>query len=233
MADYYVDGSGDAIPVLVNLDAYKGVPPHKPLAIKVSPTATWLSTATVDLDAMKAYLRVDGTDEDGLITGLMDAAVSYCQQVANKTFVASQVTVTYSDFPPSSVGVLASPVASRFPSASPLPTITYYDNDGAQRVLTMLTDFNVALSGENLYWLPSSGEWPTDYDRTGPRQISLDYQVSADSGNPSDRQVWVAVQMLVGHWYNTRDAVCDGNPKEIPFGVKALLQNNTFYGGFV
>ena len=81
--------------------------------------------------------------------------------------------------------------------------------------------------------LPVSGEWPDDYDRTGPNPIVLTYTVQDETTDAADRQFYVAVQMLVGHWYNTRDAVCDGNPKEIPFGVKALLQNNTFYGGFV
>lgn len=231
MADYYVDGSGDAIPVMVNLDAYKGVPPLKPLSITVTPSSDWLDTSPVSLDAMKTYLRVDGTDEDALITGLMLAAVSYCQDVSNTTFVKSTISVTYADFPGSGIDALGTPAGSPVPTGTAL-SITYTDEGGVEQTLTLSGgDLVVAKYGQNVVVIPSA-DWPSDYDRTGPRQIELAYDVAADTANPGS-QIQVAMQMLVGHWYNTRDAVCDGNPKEIPFGVKALLQNNTFYGGFV
>lgn len=232
MAEYYVDGSGDAIPVMVNLDAYKGVPPLKPLTITVTPASDWLDTSPVTLDQMKTYLRVDGTDEDSLITGLMWAAVSYCQDIANTTFVKTTIACTYSDFPANGVDALGTPSGSPVPSGTALD-ITYTDEGGVEQTLSLSGgDVVVAKYGQNIVVIPTASSWPTDYDRSGPRQIELSYDVAADTANPG-RQIPVAMQMLVGHWYNTRDAVCDGNPKEIPMGVNALLQNNTFYGGLV
>ena len=231
MADYYVDGSGDAIPVLVNLNAYKGVPPLEPLRISKAVSTGWLTESPISLDDMKTYLRVDGNDEDGLITDLMHAAVTYCQDVSNNAHISTTVTVTFADFPPSGVQALGVPAWSHLPVRSPAPSITYYDTAGVQQTLADITDIRFYAYGNTVVVLPTSGEWPSDYDRTGPHPIVLTYTIQSEPTDASDRQFFVAMQMLVGHWYATRDAVCDGNPKEIPFGVNALLQNNTFYGG--
>jgi uncharacterized phiE125 gp8 family phage protein len=232
MADYYVDGSGDAIPVLVNLNAYKGVPPLEPLTVLQAVSSAWMTNSPVTLDAMKTYLRVDDSADDALITSLMTAAASYCQDVANNFFVDTSVTVTYADFPQSGLQGFSVPSWASSPvSLAPLPAITYYDTDGTPQTLAVGAELTVFKHGSGLVIESVSGEWPDDYDRTGPRPISLVYGVTADTSLAVIQQFAVAMQMLVGHWYATRDAVCDGNPKEIPFGVNALLQNNTFYGG--
>lgn len=230
MAEYYVDGSGDAIPVMVNLEAYKGVPPVAPIGVQSLLAANWIDAAPISLDSVKTYLRVETTDEDALIESFLDAAVSYCQDISNTIVVSTSILVYYSDFPPSGVPI-AVPVGSALYARTPTPTIQYTDISGATVTLNDITDFTSYKQGANFIIIPQSGEWPTDYDRTGPRGVQVSWSVQGDSTNLGQRQFWIAVQMLVGHWYATRDAVVCGSAGEVPFGVNALLQNSTFYGG--
>lgn len=46
------------------------------------------------LDGAKAYLRIEGTDEDALIGGLIATATSYCEQFTGQVLVARTVTET-------------------------------------------------------------------------------------------------------------------------------------------
>jgi len=78
----------------------------------------------VSLDEVKTYLRIDGTDFDMLLAGLIRAAREYCENFQNRAFVTQTWELTLDDWP-------------RFPLKLPKPPLQsvssfiYTDKDGA------------------------------------------------------------------------------------------------------
>lgn len=233
MADYYVDGSGDAIPVDLNVDIYKGVPPLPPVSISVQIDANWdseLNSPPVTLSDIKSYLRVDTDDEDAVLTGMLAAAVSYVQEVTNTIIVKSSVTVKWADFPSSGVKALGVPVGlyeNITPGAS---SLTYPKTDGTTGSLSF-PPLSYRTHGTNIAInVGTLSEWPNDYDRTHQNSVVLVMPATSGSAINVPSQLSAAIKMLVAHWYVHREGIACGSVSNMPYGLQALLQNCTFYG---
>lgn len=66
--------------------------PTGPLAVKVVEAPT---EEPITLAEAKAHLRVDGTDEDDLITALIVAAREWCEKWTRRAFMQQRVRATY------------------------------------------------------------------------------------------------------------------------------------------
>lgn len=182
--------------------------------------ATAAASDPVSLTEAKAHCRVDFSTDDAYITALITAATEAVQtrtgrQLVNATFRASwdnvpdAPTIGYTTFP-----LLREPVSS-------VTSVKYYDADETQQTL-------------------SSTEYWTDLESTPPRVILRDafpslygwrpglIQVTfvagyGSSGSSVPATLKQAVMLLVGHWYENREAnITNGYARELPDGVKML-----------
>ncbi len=83
----------------------------------------------VTLTETKEWLRVDGTDQDDVITALIRAATEWAEFYTQRAFINRALQVTFASFPPVGVDLYLLK-----PPVSQLPGIAYVDSAGADQV---------------------------------------------------------------------------------------------------
>lgn len=181
-----------------------------------------LSTAAtvkpLTVDEAKAHLRIDHDDEDAMVGALIDAAVSH---VDGYTGILGRALLTQTwrqDF-----GQFGDRMRLRVGDVISITSVTYYDQDNAQQTLastvyTTLTDE----IGAFLTRKPDQ-DWPSVYDRPDAVRVtwSAGYGAAAVNVPMAIRQ---ALLLLIGHWYENREAVSATSMSEMPMAVMSLLR---------
>lgn len=159
----------------------------------------------------KLFLRVDGTDEDVLITALMSAA-----RVSVESWVGRQIgtqtwEMTLDRFPASSrVQLMNGP-------AQAITTVKTFDNDDAESTFNS-SEYFLDTAGDRLA-LNQGSVWPTDLRPTNA--VIIRYTTGFIN---TPYPLIQGIRQLLAHFYENREAVVAGSPKELPLGVQALLQ---------
>ena len=177
------------------------------------------SGAIVTLAEAKLHLRVDYTDDDALIQGLIDAAVAHLdgysgrlgRPLLNQTWAQS-----FADF-------TSSPWRLRFADFNAVTSITYYDLSNASQTLSS-TIYSVLTDEIGPYITLQSGKsYPNIYPRDDAITVTWTCGFGATAANiPAD--IKVAIKMMVTHWYENRGViVTEKRLESIPMTVDALL----------
>lgn len=174
------------------------------------------SVTPVLLAEAKAHLRVDGDEENDLITGLIEAAVGLIdgQGVLGRAII-TQSWAQWVNQSPGWVRLEVGPFQG-------LTSVQYYDEDSALQTAT-LSDFETRLAGDFVTLKPKEGKvWP----RAETRQdaIKITYVAGyGDAGADVPRNIRLAILMMVAHWYERRMAVSEVRLHDVPLAVDALL----------
>ena len=165
---------------------------------------------TIDLALVKADRRVDHDDDDALIQAYIDAAVSAIDGPKGWLDRATwtQTLEIRQDRFCDSIKLPYGPVQS-------VTSIIYVDDDGAEQTLATSV---YQVSGDEVV-LAHDQSWPSlRGDKDGVR---VRYVAGADEAPAAIMQ---ALRLLVGQWYESREAVNVGNiVNAMPFAVDALL----------
>ena len=174
------------------------------------------ATTPVSLTEVKLHLRVDGTDEDSLITALIGAAVAHLDGLG--VLGRAMITQSWAEWVGSSPGIVTLPIG---PFQS-LTSVEYYDDAGALQTAT-LSDYEVRLEGDRVNVRPKTGKaWPDAATRSDA--IKIVYVAGyGDAGTDVPQSIRQAILLMVGHWYENRTAVSEANLKEVPLAVDALI----------
>lgn len=176
--------------------------------VRVSPPAT----TPVSLTEAKAHLRVDHTDDDVLITSLIDAAVDHLD---GWTGILGRALVTQSwrqDF--AGFGCLRLPLG-------PVASITQikYLSENAEQTLSPAV-YVLRADARGAYVDLASGQsWPGVYSR--PDAVSVTYMAGAATAEVP-AALKAAILLFVGHLYANREAVGE-TQSELPLGYYALI----------
>lgn len=199
------------------------------------------SVEPVSLDEAKLHLRVDSTAEDDLIAGLIQAAREYVESYTRKTMIYTTYRFTLDCFPGAStwtpfatsepIELPRQPVAQIAASGSysyAMPRIRYYDTDSVQQTLTYAgEDFELDLGANppSLRLFPYT-YWPiAEYYRANA--VEIDFVAGYGSTSASvPASLIAAMKLLIGHWYENRQAVAAGFGAEVPLAVESLLRLN-------
>lgn len=172
------------------------------LSLDVSPGFAFL-----DLASTKALMRVEGSDEDAFIEGLIEAAAQHIEGregVTRKQFRQASYTVR---LPVSEV------VELPLPPLVSVESVSTVDEDGVSTAFTSHEAHADAYVGRVV------AEWPDD---------ACDVVVSYTCGHPDQASIPApvrrAAELMVAHWHEHREAAAMQQIYPIPMGVKDMLK---------
>lgn len=173
-------------------------------------TRTVAGDCALSLDDAKVHLRVDGDDEDALITSLAQAAHNVVSEAIGRVLTEETWTVSLSG----ANGDLVLPVRP----VQSIDAIAYFDPDDAEQTGTV-ADFYLFAHADRPVMRPKDGAaWPSVRRREDALTITLTAGMMAVPD-----ELIAAMKLLVGHWYENREAVSEGNKGEVPMAVEMIL----------
>lgn len=211
--------------------------------IPVSPPAA----EPVALDEAKLHARVLYNDDDALIQGLIVAARRYCETALKSALVTQTWTLMLDSFPsaggyynraireiwpsmggvpsglgfypglvPNSTGVIDLPM----PPIQSVEGVRYYDFAGVLQTVDP-SAYTVSLGTPGRIQPAYSKVWPISRPTIDSVQVTFVSGYGDATAVPEN--VKVAIKMLVGHWYENREAVSAVSMASVPLVIDALL----------
>jgi uncharacterized phiE125 gp8 family phage protein len=171
--------------------------------VTTAPTETVISTSEA-----KAWLRVEHSDEDSLVAGLVAYAINAAQNYLSQAFVTQTITETFDTW--ENVILTVHPVQS-------ITSIRYVDNDGATQTLAS-TKYKADLYAKRCKIMPAYNEtWPTLRPESGAVEVVYVAGYGAASAVPED--IKTALKLMLADVYENRgDAV-----RQLPTASKYIL----------
>ena len=165
----------------------------------------------LSLSTAKSHLRVDGSDDDTLITALVASAEQLAEHLTGRTLITRDRTHRVAEFG-DRIRLPGAPVAS-------ITSVKYLDTAGAEITLS-----------NALYALESGTDWPAVVPAVGATwpavqpdradAVRIAYSAgygAADTDVPIGIQQWLL--LCLGTWYNQRESVITGTiVAELPRG---------------
>jgi uncharacterized phiE125 gp8 family phage protein len=178
------------------------------------------TTEPVTLAEAKAQCRVDIADDDTLITGLISAARTTVEDMAHRALVSQCWRLSLGRWP--AVDYISLPL----PPLQEVDSIIYTDQDGNETTWAAANYIVDDISEPGRIVLAHGANWP---GATLAPANAIEIDFVAGYGSASDvPAVWKqAILLLIGHWYENREAALVGPiAREIPMGVKSLVWLN-------
>lgn len=170
----------------------------------------------VTLAEAKLHLRVEVSDDDDLITGLLKAARQYAETVTGRQLMQATWRLNLDAWPDDDeIRVPKPPLQS-------VSSITYVDTAGATQTVAA-SDYQVDANSEPGRIVPAYGEvWPAVRDQLNA--IAVTYVAGGAAASSVPEGIKAAIKLLLAHWYETREAVITGTiATEVPMAVESLL----------
>ena len=186
------------------------------MGLKLVTPATGLA---VSLEIAKAHLRIAGSnsDDNEYVTNLIRAATKSVEQAIGRSLGSQVYRLTLSDWPESGEIVLP------FPPLVSVQSIQYVDTAGVNQTLAA-NQYIVNDDNEPATITPAHEvEWPEVQAQANAVQINY---TAGYTTVPEPIQQ--AMLLLMGHWYENREAVVTGTiATDLPLAVDYLLEDYT------
>lgn len=178
------------------------------------------SVPLVSLSEAKLHLRVDSDDDDDLIEALVAAAVSYLDGwsgTLGRCLVSQTWKESFSAFPS------CTRLRLRLVPVGSITSVVYRDSSNVEQTLSSSLYSGPLLDAHGAYLALDDDEvWPDTYDRDDAVTVTYvaGYGAAASDVPQAIRQ---AALLMIGHWYENREAVAAGIIVEVPLGATFLL----------
>lgn len=190
------------------------------MAIKIIIAAA----AALDLEQLRRHCKIDppdaANDADADLTAALAAAQAYAQHYTGISIGSQTLELALDEFPADGIQLPQGPVTS----ITSITSVTYVDTAGATQTLSgsaySLDDYS-----SPQWLLPAAGtSWPATY--AAANAIKVRYVAGSAT---LDGAVAQALRLLVGLYFDNRNAADKGQMVEIPMGVDALLDTVKVY----
>lgn len=175
----------------------------------------------VSLVEAKDHLRVDITDDDALIQGRLRAARRHLERRYACAFLTQTLVLTRDNF-----GCWnREPIKLRSPAVS-VSSVTYVDPSGSSIVWGSSNYVLVATQEPARLYPALTTVWPTT--AAVPGAVKIEYVAGYTQPELVPDDMKEAVLLLLGHFYENREAVLTGSvSKEIELSLNELM--STYY----
>ena len=172
----------------------------------------------VTLPEAKLHLRVDIADDDPLITALIEAATDYCEKRTGWSLVQRAWVVELSGFP-SNGGEIVVPIA-------PLVSVTSMSFISPSNVSVPMTDgtdyrVSTALQTGRIRMPLGGSAWLAT--ASIPDAVTIVVQAGCANAGVVPNAFRQSIKLLVGHWYENREAVSGDAGQAVDLTVASLL----------
>jgi len=154
------------------------------------------------LDETKLHLRVDGDDEDTLITGLIQAARMQAETITSRAFITQTWDLFLDAFPCGSNEVLEIPLGQ----LQSVEYVKYLDTLGVQQTWAS-GNYQVDNATEPARLLPVYGVY---YPWTSPATLNaVNVRFTCgygDADNDVPQPIRQAMLLMIGSWYENRES---------------------------
>lgn len=186
----------------------------------------------VSLLEAKAHLRVDVADDDILLVGLIKAARQWAETFTRRGFVTQEWKLLLDEFPTAQSGEAGESGLIRLPlpPAQSITSVQYVDSNGATQTVAA-ADYTLDKAGEPARLVPAFGKsWPSA--RAVPNAVTVTFKAGYgtpgispdDSVSKVPEAIKTALKILIGHWYEHREAVSEEQPlMPVPMALESLL----------
>ena len=169
----------------------------------------------------KAQCRVDIDTDDELLMSLIKAARVYCEKISWRTYMPQTWEAWLTAWPSGNC------IALPMPPLASVTWIKYYDTADVETTLPTSVYTVDTIAEPGAVRLKYGQTWPTstllrEYNAIGIRFV-CGYAIDEDV----PENLKQAMKLLIGHWYENREAVLVGTiSKKIEFAVQSLLGLN-------
>lgn len=170
----------------------------------------------VTLEEAKDHLNVDYDDKDALIESYISAARALIENSCHIVIAEALFELTYDAFPDEAIEI------PRFPLIA-VESVIYDDGDGNAQTLSA-DAYTVDASGQ-FGWVVVNDSWPATLDAINAVRVRFRAGYAMESGNESNMppEFKQAILLLVGHFFQNREAVGDSDQVALPLAVEALI----------
>ena len=185
--------------------------PHS-LVQTVAPTVEPVTAAEA-----KAHCRIDISTDDDLIQSLIVAARVWCEKRLGQSFITQTWRLTFDRFPCEGFEIPNPPAIS-------VSSITYYDTTNTLQTLSSSVYQVDSYSRPGRVGLAFAQVWPITYCRFNAVSVTYTAGYGATAAFVP-QPIKQAILLLVGHWYENREAAADIQLHDIPHAVESLLMS--------
>lgn len=182
----------------------------------------------VSLAEAKAHCRITSTEEDGLLAGYVLAARMHAEQYTRRAFMTQSWALTLDEdwpqFTDRASRITRDRIVLPRPPVISVTSIAYTDLDGVTQTLAADQYRLVKLdTGEHAIDPAYGVYWPSVRQQSAAMTVTFVAGYGSNPGNLPE-PIRQAMLLLIGHWYENREAVNVGNiVNELPLAVDALL----------
>lgn len=183
------------------------------------------TTEPVLLAEAKAHCRIDDTDEDGLLAGYIIAARQHVETHLRRALITQTWDLLLDHCWPTETTGAYRQHRITLPKA-PLISVTsvsYVDSAGVAQTLATNQYLVSNKRNEGVIDPAYAATWPDVRNQVDAITVRF---VAGYGSNPGDvpEPIRQAILLLVGHWFENREAVNVGSIGiELPFAIEALL----------
>ena len=175
------------------------------------------ATEPITLPEAKAQCRIDGTDEDTYVTGLISAARDYCEKRDWRAYLPQTIQLWLENWPADDEIELPRP-----PLRS-VASVKYYDVNEVVYTLPTTVYAVDTISEPGSIHLKYQQVWPSillrDYNA-----VVVEYSAGYADAASVPQTIKMAMKLLIGHWFENREATTVGAvSREIDFAVTSLI----------
>ena len=164
---------------------------------------------------MRHYLRIDSQDEDELLLMLSRTAATHVEDIIGRALMRRQVTLELDGYPAD--GAIELPV-------QPVISVDEIQHiDAGSTTILPAAAYRVVTAHEYTQVLRADGvTWP---DVSAPGSVRVIYHAGSSSSSDIPEPIRLAILLLVGHWYEHREATIVKGQEliDIKLGVDRLL----------
>ena len=166
----------------------------------------------VTLEEARAHLRLDATDEDGLLGALLTAARVTLEGQTRRAFVTQSWRLILNQWPGVTISLPLAPVSA-------VTAVTIHDNNGDSNIDS--STYEVSLEGD-APCLASITSWPAPTRRIGG--ISIDFTAGYGAAAAVPQPLKQAILLLSASWFENREPIALGeSARELPLTVTSLI----------